>query len=233
MSDYIVLIPARGGSKGIPRKNLKLIDGHELIYFTIRQALKCSRVSRVIVSTDDEEIAAKARVFGAEVPFIRPAHCSNDLATTESVIDHFVEYLDSTDEASRVSHIMLLQPTSPIRLSKTLDIAVTEYEAGDFNSLVSVTEDHSFIWMNPEAPSANYDFVNRPRRQDIEKAQLRYKENGSIYIFDIKKYRANPCRIIEPVRLFLQSEIERFDIDTELDFEFVRFLIEKGYADVY
>jgi N-acylneuraminate cytidylyltransferase len=233
MRDYSVLIPARGGSKGIPRKNLKLIDSHELIYYSIKQALSCSKASRVVVSTDDEEIAAKALEFGAEVPFIRPDFCSNDLASTESVIDHFLAYLDSTEESNCESHIILLQPTSPIRLYNTLDVAVTEYESGNFNSLVSVIEDHSFIWANPEAPSANYDFVNRPRRQDIEKVDLRYKENGSIYIFNIKEYRSNRCRIIEPVRLFLQSDIERFDIDTELDFEFVKFLIEQGFTDVY
>ena len=80
MRDYVVLIPARGGSKGIPRKNLKLIDGHELIYYSIKQALNCSRVSRVVVSTDDEEIAAKALEFGAEVPFIRPENLNSFLS---------------------------------------------------------------------------------------------------------------------------------------------------------
>ena len=110
----IGLIPARGGSKGIPRKNIKLFNNRPLIYWSIKHALESNSIDRVIVSTDDEEIAEIALSFSAEVPFLRPKSISGDLSPGINTVLHALENLDNIDD------VLLLQPTSPLR--RTFDI---------------------------------------------------------------------------------------------------------------
>lgn len=216
---YIAVIPARGGSKQIPRKNLRKIGGKPLISWTISQALNCPKIDLVHVSTDDEEIAELAREFGADVPYLRPPDMSGDNAPTEDAMAYAVNWYAKHDRS--FENTILLQPTSPVRLDDSIAKAIETFETHNCNSLVSVVETHSFFWLNEKNPTPSYDFRNRPMRQNIKPHEKRYRENGSIYITKTAAFLENQCRIVEPVCLNMMQDIEGFEIDSELDLSFV------------
>jgi len=123
MTEILAIIPARGGSKGIPRKNIRLFSGHPLIAWSIAAAKQSEMITRVIVSTDDEEIAAVARACGAETPFLRPAEFAEDKTTDLPVFQHALRWLDE-HEGYRPDVVVQLRPTSPIRPKGCVDDAV-------------------------------------------------------------------------------------------------------------
>lgn len=130
------LVPARGGSKGIPRKNLAPLGGRPLLAWTVEAALGCRALSRVIVSTDDAEIAGVARAHGAEVPFMRPTDLASDEAGALGVIRHAIEALEASGDT--IDAVVYLQPTSPLRTSRHIDAALDLYRARNADSVVSV-----------------------------------------------------------------------------------------------
>ncbi len=132
----LAVIPARGGSRGLPGKHLRRLGGAPMIAYTIRAALEAARIDRVLVSTDDEEIARTSRALGAEVPFLRPADLARDQTPTLPVIDHAVRHLEAQGET--VSIVVTLQPTSPLRTAAQIDEAVALLEASGARSVVSV-----------------------------------------------------------------------------------------------
>ncbi|HEX2194610.1 MAG TPA: acylneuraminate cytidylyltransferase family protein, partial [Candidatus Limnocylindria bacterium] len=132
----VAIIPARGGSKGLPRKNLRLLGGEPLVVHTVRAALAARRVDRVLVSTDDAAIARAARRAGADVPFRRPPELATDHAATLPVVQHAVAWLE--DHGQRVDVVVTLQPTSPLRGPAEIDAVVALLDGGDSRSAVSV-----------------------------------------------------------------------------------------------
>ncbi|HET9913914.1 MAG TPA: acylneuraminate cytidylyltransferase family protein, partial [Anaerolineales bacterium] len=142
----IGLIPARGGSKTIPHKNIKPLVGKPLIAWTIEAAKKCRALSRVIVSTDDAQIAEVAQQWGAEVPFLRPAELAGDATSSLAVVLHLIQWLKKHDGAVP-EYILLLQPTSPFRTTEDLDAAIELAETRKVNAVVSVceTDAHPFL----------------------------------------------------------------------------------------
>ncbi|MDB5405524.1 MAG: Acylneuraminate cytidylyltransferase [Rhodospirillales bacterium] len=139
MSDIgpiIGLIPARGGSKSIPRKNLAMLAGKPLLTHTATAALAAERLDRTLLSTDDEEIAAAGRTLGIEVPFLRPSELSGDAADMLPVMRHALDFLDSRGTAAAA--LVLLQPTSPLRTAEHIDAAVELFLAQGAETLVSV-----------------------------------------------------------------------------------------------
>ena len=184
----LCVIPVRGGSKGIPRKNLRPIAGKPLVAWTVEQALAAKEELagehelRVVVSTDDAELADIARECGAEVPFIRPAHLAEDTTATEPVVEHAIEFY--TENGWAPEAVMLLQATSPVRLPGTLARAVRQFVENDKDSMVGVVPIGPFIWtwhVDGE-PTAAFELMHRPRRQELTKETFRYRENGSMYI---------------------------------------------------
>ena len=221
--EYLALIPARGGSKSVPRKNIRPLAGRPLIAWTIEAARAASRIGRVVVSTDDEEIAEVARRAGAEVPFRRPAELGLDTTATEPVLLHALDAL--TSAGYRPDAVVLLQPTSPVRRPGAIDGALHQFEAQGADSLVSVCETHHFFWRRPQAPEALYDYHRRPRRQDIAAEERWYRENGSIYVTRAAGLRASGNRLTGKITMYPMTEEESWEIDSETDFRVVEALM--------
>lgn len=217
------IIPARGGSKGIPRKNILPIAGKPLICCSIEQSVQSSRVDRTIVSTDDQEIATVAQNYGAEV-IMRPAEISGDNASSESALIHALNYLKQTEDYEP-DLVVFLQCTSPLRKHDDIDKAIIKFQHEQADSLLSVSPGHSFLWeqIDGVARSINYDYLSRPRRQDMNP---QFRENGSIYIFKPWVLREHNNRLGGKISLYVMDE-PCIDIDSMLDFEIAEFLLTK------
>jgi CMP-N,N'-diacetyllegionaminic acid synthase len=211
----LCVVPARGGSKGVPGKNLRVVAGKPLLAWTVEQALAARPSMDVVVSTDDPAIADAARTAGALVPFMRPAELAQDTTPTEPVIRHAIEAARAADAAPDA--VMLLQATSPVRLPRTIDRAIAQFSATGVDSLVGVVPQPPFVWADGEPPTAAYDVDARPRRQDLTPEAMRYRETGSLYLTRPWVYEERDNRIGGRVGLFVMDELEGTDVDTELD----------------
>ena len=211
----LCVIPARGGSNGVPGKNLRNVGGRPLIAWSIRHALDSKTPLRVIVSTDSEEIAEVAREFGAEVPFLRPAELATDAAPTEPTILHAIEWV--RNEGWEPNLVVLLQATSPIRSADSIDRAIAQLVAKGADSLVGVVPSSPFLWHTGDPPTAEYPILRRPRRQDMTDAMIPLRETGSLYVTQTAIYDDLANRIGGKVSLFAMDESEGLDIDTEID----------------
>ena len=213
----VALIPARSGSLGLPEKNIKSIAGKPLIAWSIEQALRSELVDQVYVSTNSEKIANISKEYGANVPFLRPESISGATATTESSVEHFCEFL--TDHQLEFETILLIQCTSPVRANDRFDSAINYFKRRNFDSLIPVSESHRFFWRNFDNPYSNYDFKNRPRRQDISETDRSFVETGSFYLFKRNEFLKSKNRICGRQGLYLTPEVESFDIDSMVDFK--------------
>jgi N-acylneuraminate cytidylyltransferase/CMP-N,N'-diacetyllegionaminic acid synthase len=224
----LAIIPARGGSKRLPRKNILDLNGKPLIAWTIDAALKSKYIDKTIVSTDDKEIADISTKYGAEVPFIRPAHLSTDTASSIDVVFHAVEFLKKNNEQYDI--VILLQPTSPLRTTKDINKAL-EMLNNKTKAVISVCEtDHPPLWSNtlPEDHSMK-DFI-RPeiknkRSQDLPKF---YRLNGAIYISEVNYLKINNGFLGEQTKAFIMPRERSIDIDSLLDFILVKEVIKHG-----
>ena len=224
--EYLAIIPARGGSKGVVGKNLLPILGKPLIVWTIEQALLSKKLGKIIVTTDDEKIAQVSRDCGAEVPFLRPQSLSGDQATTESAMQHTIEWL-KVNENYTPDAVVLLQCTSPVRSNDAIDSAITQFEKENLDSLLSVVPFWHFLWKSSPKVEALYDFENRPRRQDIDPKDIRFKENGSIYVSSTQGVLTENNRLHGKVGLFEMEENEGFEIDTMTDFKIIESILKQ------
>lgn len=219
----LCVIPVRGGSKGIPRKNLRDVAGKPLVAWTIEHALGARPAMEVLVSTDDEEIAEVARDCGAQVPFLRPAELATDAAATEPTVEHALAWYRA--ERGEPDGVMLLQATSPIRLPGSIDRALQQFATSDADSLVGVVPQTPFLWWLDGR--ADYDVMRRQRRQDIPPEQMRYRETGSLYLTKPQVYDEFRNRLGGKIELFVMDEAEGVDIDTELDLAYAAALLNR------
>ena len=213
--NILCVIPVRGGSKGVPGKNLRPVAGRPLVTWSIAQALESATPMRVIVSTDDEAIAEVATAAGAEVPFLRPAELATDEAPTEPTVLHAIEWVRA--EGWEPDAVVLLQATSPIRLPDSIDRAVAQFVAEEADSLVGVVRSSPFLWWREDPPRAHYSVGARQRRQDMDPAVLPLRETGSLYVTRTHIYDTLANRLGGRISLFEMRELEGLDIDTELD----------------
>lgn len=203
------LVPCRGGSKGIPRKNVREVADEPLLAHTVRASRDAERVDRTVVSTDDAEIKEAALEAGAEVPFDRPAELATDEALIEPVIEHAVEWLRE-HEGETYDTIALLQATAPLRTAEHVDEAVATYEAEDADSLVAVSEGDSYRWREtPDgAEIVNYD--SRKRRQEKEPE---YVESGALYLVDTDLFLETGDLQAGTTALSVLDRVSALDID--------------------
>ena len=208
-------IPARGGSKGIFGKNIKEFAGKPLIVHSIEYALNCSQIDEVVVSTDDDKIIKIARKAGARI-VNRPTELSTDSATTESAIHHFVNKFNKKPDI-----LVLLQPTSPYRPKGSLENAISHFTENGFDSLLSIIPTHRFFWRvkDDQTTYAEYDYLNRPHRQDLKQEDVRYMENGSLYIFTRRHFDKTGNRLGGKIGYVEWPEEYSLEIDTPLDFD--------------
>lgn len=216
------IIPARGGSKGVPRKNVRVVAGQPLISWSIGDGLESRRVSRVYVSTEDAEIARVARHAGAEV-VDRPAELARDATTSEAALLHALDAI-AAEWNGDPDLVVFLQATCPIRTGEEIDAAVALLENTGADSLLSVSPSHVFLWeeKNGQAVAVNRDWRSRPRRQDMTPC---YRENGSIYVFKPWVLRQGNNRLGGKIVLFKMSEEAGIDIDSETDLKLADFLL--------
>ena len=216
----LALIPARGGSKGIPRKNIRELCGKPLIAWTIEVAQKSKYIDRLVVSTEDEEIAEIARSYGAEVPFLRPAELSRDETPGMDPVLHALEQLPGYD------WVLLLQPTSPLRSSKDID-GIIRLCYSEMKPAVSVCE-------QPKHPQWMYHiskrgclqpFVDAPlisRRQELSKV---FALNGALYLAQTKWFNRTRNFITDETLGYVMPIERSVDIDNPLDWEWTKFLL--------
>lgn len=212
-AETVGIIPARGGSKGIPRKNIQELDGEPLIAYSIEAGLGAKCIDSVIVSTDDQEIAEIAQSYGGEIPFIRPSELATDKAPTAPVITHALNELERSGRS--IDTFVLLQPTSPLRTSHHIDEAYSLYRSVETSSVISVCESYATRWEETPEGAKQLNYHNAPNRRQDRKPE--YVINGAIYITDRDEF-ANSGEIkTGRIELYRMNELSSIDIDTPFD----------------
>ncbi|KJZ15972.1 CMP-N-acetlyneuraminic acid synthetase [Marinomonas sp. S3726] len=222
----LALIPARGGSKRLPGKNIRNLVDKPLINWTIHAALGCEYVDNVIVSTDDESIAKVALECGAMVPELRPIQLSSDTASSEDVIRYAIDEYVTTE-----SVIILLQPTSPLRSSKNIQEAIELFIEKKADSVISVTPcEHSPLWSNKLPKSGSLEgFLSKDVLKRSQELGDFYRLNGALYIFDIVSFIKYGVSYRENTFAYIMNNEISIDIDTMYDFDLAEFLIKKSH----
>ena len=228
------LIPARGNSKGLPRKNIKPLLGKPLIAWTIEQALASKYLDKVVVSTDDEKIAEISKKYGAEVPFIRPRELATDEAKGIDVILHAINWLKENDKQKQYDLIILLQPTSPLRTREDIDKAIEFLFLKEAKSIVSVCEvDQHPLWSNtlPE-DGCMKNFI----RQEImninrQKLPVFYRLNGAIYLAYCNYIKEQKSFFGKNTFAYIMPKSRSMDIDDEVDFKLAQILVKNNISN--
>lgn len=217
----VAIIPARGGSRGVPRKNVRRVGGVPLVERAVRSALASGRIDLVVVSTDDDEIAAVGASAGARI-VRRPAALSGDTASSESAILHALDELDRAGERFEV--VAFLQATSPFIPSDALASAISLVAEDRADSVFSAYETYGFLWGRGEEGSAvalNHDAAHRPRRQD---RAPHFFETGAFYVFRADGFRAAEHRFFGRIRIAEVPEWSAIEIDDEQQLRMARAL---------
>ena len=222
---FLAIIPARGGSKRLPKKNILDLAGKPLIAWSIESALKSKYIDKVIVSSDDDEILQISQSFGADI-IKRPQELATDTSTSFDAIKHTINGTQLYD------YIVLLQPTSPLRNNKHIDESIQTLINKDADAIISVCEmDHSPLWSNtlPEDGSMNHfirEEVKNRRSQDLEDY---YRLNGAIYICKTDLLLKEETFFIkENIYAYKMDRKSSIDIDEKIDFKLAEFFMEDG-----
>ncbi|WP_419782407.1 cytidylyltransferase domain-containing protein [Malaciobacter marinus] len=222
----IAVIPARGGSKGLPGKNIKDLLGKPMIAYTIEEALKSKYITEVIISTDCKEIEEVAIKYGAKSSFLRPEYLASDSA---KAIDNYIYTIDRLNKEFNydIKDFVVLQPTSPLRTVEDIDGAIKLFKEKAADSVVSYTEEHHPIeWHKYITEDGKFENIFEEKllnRQEIKKS---YFPNGAVFVFDYelikqeKYYSDNSYAYIMP-------RLRSVDVDTIEDFKYIKFLLQE------
>lgn len=224
--NIIAIIPARGGSKGIPQKNIIDLGGLPLLAWSIRVARAAKVLDEVYVSTDDDEIAKIAKEYGARVPFLRPKELATDKTTTVDAISHFILKLKMENNCPDI--VVLLQPTQPFRSVETIIKAIEAYKlTGSGVVSVSRVAEHPVLMRYFDKSTSVLTRLlgnvnSTVRRQDFSEV---YRVNGAVYVNSVEDYLQKKSLNDNPIGV-ITTELEGVDIDTLDDLDYARFLIQ-------
>lgn len=219
----LYVIPARGGSKGIPLKNIKLLAGKPLIFYTIDVAREMSSDENICVTTDNNDIIETVENYGLKVPFKRPDSLSTDLASTNDVLQHVISYYEN--KGVHYDILVLLQPTSPFRKAIHIREALS-YFNNNIDIIVSVRESHSASVICMENNKGYLSsLLNKSglRRQDCNHY---YEYNGAIYIINIKRLKSFPLHKLTKKKKYVMDEVSSLDLDTLFDWSIAENIIK-------
>jgi CMP-N,N'-diacetyllegionaminic acid synthase len=230
-NSMVAIIPARAGSKGLPGKNLRHLVGRPLVTWPIAAALGAGSINRVIVSTDDDEIANVSRAAGADVPFIRPGYLADDNASSMDVVLHAIDELEKLGE--KYEYLILLEPTSPLTESTDIDAAFSQLKSATnaADAIVGVCRVES---THPEydvridengflSPYLAPNFKSLRRRQEIEKI---YFLEGSLYISSVEAFRRNRTFYHNRTLGYQVPRWKSIEVDELIDFIFVEAIMK-------
>jgi N-acylneuraminate cytidylyltransferase/CMP-N,N'-diacetyllegionaminic acid synthase len=225
----VAIIPARGGSKGVQGKNIKLLCGKPLIAYTIEAAKAAKRIDRIVLSTDDTDIAQIARAYNVDIPFMRPKELAQD---DSRGIDTYIYTIDKLNKElnNHYDEFIVLQPTSPLRMPEDIDNAIELFYKNNANAVIAcVMMPHPPTWarkINKDGKIENYfniDIENK-NRQEFESA---YLPNGAIYILKYSFLTEKYAYYSDKTYAYLMPPERSIDIDTELDFKLAELLIKE------
>lgn len=224
----LAIIPARGGSKGIPHKNIADAGGRPLISYTIEAAKNCPYIDRILVSTDDKKIAGVSRSCGADVPFLRPDYLSSDTAKSIDAVLHAIDFCREHDRAYDIA--VLLQPTSPLRTGEDITGALDHFIRNGFDSLLSLSEidEHPLLTRQIDETTKRLKPLlpmgSTVRRQDMAPY---YHVNGAIYI-NYCKDLTRETSLNDNHYGYVIPALHGLDVDTPADLELVSYYLAKN-----
>ena len=219
---FLAIIPARGGSKRLPKKNILDLNGKPLITYSIEAGLKSKYIDKVVVTSDNDNILNISQKYGADI-IKRPLFLASDTSTTFDAIYHTIDNVDKYD------YVMLLQPTSPLRTLKHIDEAIELLMSKTADAIVSVSEmEYSPLWSNTLDDTLSMkeflkeEILNK-RSQDLD---IYYRLNGAIYICEINKLLAEKSFLLkENIYAYIMDKKNSIDIDEEIDFKMAEWII--------
>lgn len=227
----LAIIPARGGSKGIPRKNIKMLCDKPLIAYTIEAAIASKSIDRIVLSTDDPEIAKTSSKYDIDIPFMRP----KELAQDDSLaIDNYIYTIERLNKEldNNYEEFVVLLPTVPLRTSKDIDKSIELFSQKNADSVIScVALDHPIEWI---FDIDNNGVIKRNNKVDIKKMMNRqeskpsYIPNGAVFVFKYSLLKEKYSYYSEKTYAYVMPPERSVDIDTESDFKFAEFLIKPG-----
>lgn len=224
------IIPARGGSKGVPRKNIRMLVGKPLVAWTIGEAKKSKIIDMCIVSTEDEEIKAVAEAWGGNVPFIRPAELAQDDTPGIEPVLHAIKMIPGYD------FVVLLQVTSPLRTVKDIDGAIAYCLDNGCETCVGVTEvEHSPYWMYRMDEQMRLQPILKIAKEESyqrQKLPKVYQLNGAVYVSSVAFLQAKKDFVGGETKGYIMSREHSYDIDTMLDFEVAEVLMKKRQLEL-
>lgn len=222
----IAIIPARGGSKGLPGKNVRPLNGKPLIAYAVEEALKAKHIERVIISTDDEDIARVAVEYGAELPFMRPAELASD---TAKAVDNYIYTIGRLEEegGKPIDSFVVLQPTSPLRIAEDIDGAVELFEQKDADSVISYCpEAHPVTWHKYLDDEGRFVNIFDDTIENRQVNRVSYYPNGAVYVFKTSLIRQKKY-FSDKSYAFVMPRNRSIDIDFVEDFEYAEFLLRR------
>lgn len=222
MENLLVVIPARGGSKGLPGKNIKKLCGKPLIEYSIDVARAITTDDNICVSTDDAEIIEVVKQCGLRLPFIRPAELATDTATTNDVLLHAIEHYEK--QGKYFDKIVLLQPTSPLRKVEEVKEAIAMYR-DDIDMVVSVTRSHASAVLCCENEDGFVELVHNKKAAGRQSSPAFYEFNGAIYVINVKSLKMKGLAGFDKRLKYVMPKESSIDIDDIYDFMLVESIL--------
>jgi CMP-N,N'-diacetyllegionaminic acid synthase len=220
--NIMAIIPARAGSKGLAEKNIKYLGNRPLIAWTIDACRKSKYLDRVVLSSDDKKIIEIAKKWGCDVPFVRPKELASDTATTLDVINHTLRHVHG------YQYFVLLQPTSPLRTSEDIDMAIELCFKKNAKTCVSITESKPSSWF-VRVSESGFIIKSSDKLDCMRQAAVKnYLINGAIYVSEISNFLYSKSLVDSRTVAYEMPPERSIDIDTLLDFELAEFIINKA-----